>query len=133
MLVYAKSELGEINELGKTGGFSVKDNKGGYELRELRNRNPKFGRFNRPNLYYPIYVDPTKRDKDGLLPISLEKSKKYSVEVLPLNSVGAESCWRWGKDKVRANNYEDTKVSDLVHRKLSFLEFFIGRLNSNVM
>ncbi len=125
LLVYAKSELGEINELEKTGGFAVKDNKGGYELRELRNRNPKFGRFNRPNLYYPIYVDPTKPDKDGLLPISLEKSKKYSVELLPLNSVGAESCWRWGKDKVRANNYEDTRVSDLVAKLKTTSEYGI--------
>jgi len=125
LLVYAKSELGEINELEKTGGFAVKDNKGGYELRELRNRNPKFGRFNRPNLYYPIYVDPTKPDKDGLLPISLERSKKYSVEVLPLNSVGAESCWRWGKDKVRANNYEDTRVSDLVAKLKTTSEYGI--------
>jgi len=114
LLVYAKSELSEIKELERTGGFSTKDDKSGFELRELRNRNPKFGRFNRPNLFYPIYADPANPDKDGLLPISLEKSKRYNVEILPLNSVGEESCWRWGKDKVRQNNCENTRISDVV-------------------
>jgi len=125
LLVYAKSELGEIKELERTGGFTTRDDKGGYELRELRNRNPKFGRFNRPNLFYPIYSDPTKPDKDGLFPISLEKSKKYIVEVLPLNSMGEESCWRWGKDKVRANSNENTRVSEVVAKQKTTSDFGI--------
>jgi len=125
LLVYAKSELSEIKELERTGGFSTKDDKGGYELRELRNRNPKFGRFNRPNLFYPIYVDPTKPDEDGLLPVSLEKSKKFGIEVLPLNSIGEESCWRWGKDKVRKNNHENTRMSEVVAKLKSTSEYGI--------
>jgi adenine-specific DNA-methyltransferase len=123
LLVYAKSDLSEIKELEKSNGFSITDDKGGYELRELRNRNPKFGRFNRPNLFYPIYVDPTNKDKDGLLPVSLEKSSKYSVRVLPLNSAGGESCWRWGKDKVRANSSENTRTDDLVAKMKTTSEF----------
>ena len=125
LLVYAKSDLSEIKELEKTNGFSIADDKGGYELRELRNRNPKFGRFNRPNLFYPIYVDPTKTDKDGLLPVSLEKSSKYSVAVLPLNSTGGESCWRWGKDKLRANSGENTRIYDVVAKLKTTSEFGI--------
>jgi len=75
LLVYAKSNLGEIKELEKTGGFTARDDKGGYELRELRNRNPKFGRFNRPNLFYPIYVDPINPDKDGFYQFRLNTQK----------------------------------------------------------
>jgi adenine-specific DNA-methyltransferase len=125
LLVYAKSELGEIKELERSGEFPTGDDKGGFELRELRNRNPKFGRFNRPNLFYPIYVDPSNPDKDGFLPISLEKSKTYSVEVLPLNSAGEESCWRWGKDTLRQNNSENTRVSDIVAKLKTTLEYGI--------
>lgn len=125
LLVYAKSKLGEIRELKKTKDFTTSDDKGGYELRELRNRNPKFGRFNRPNLFYPIYIDPTKPDKDGLVPISLEKSNKYTVKVLPLNSMEEESCWRWGKDKVRANSNENTRWSDVVAKQKTTSKFGI--------
>lgn len=125
LLVYGKSDLSEIKELEKTNGFSIADDKGGYELRELRNRNPKFGRFNRPNLFYPVYVDPTKTDKDGLLPVSLEKSSKYSVAVLPLNSTGGESCWRWSKDKLRANIGENTRIYDVVAKMKTTSEFGI--------
>jgi len=125
LLVYAKSDLSEIKELEKTNGFSIADDKGGYELRELRNRNPKFGRFNRPNLFYPVYVDPTKTDKDGLLPVSLEKSSKYSIAVLPLNSTGGESCWRWGKDKLRANSGENTRIYNVVAKMKTTSEFGI--------
>jgi adenine-specific DNA-methyltransferase len=125
LLVYAKSGFGEIKELERTGGFPTRDDKGGFELRELRNRNPKFGRFNRPNLFYPVYIDPTKPDEDGLLPISLEKSKRYNVAVLPLNSMGEESCWRWGEDKVRQNSSENTRASDVVAKLKTTSEYGI--------
>jgi len=80
LLVYAKSNLGEIKELEKTGGFTARDDKGGYELRELRNRNPKFGRFNRPNLFYPIYVDPINPDKDGFYQFRLNTQKNIMLK-----------------------------------------------------
>jgi len=125
LLVYAKSGFGEIKELERTGGFPTRDDKSGFEPRELRNRNPKFGRFNRPNLFYPIYVDPTKLDEDGFLPISLERSKRYNVEVLPLNSRGEESCWRWDKDNVRKNSSENTRASDVVAKLKTTSEYGI--------
>lgn len=59
LLVYTKNISTELNELNKgQGAFDKKDNIGEFEERELRNRNPKFGRFNRPNLFYPIYTNP---------------------------------------------------------------------------
>ena len=97
ILVYTRNIDGKINELMKeVGSFKMEDNISEFSERELRNRNPKFGRFNRPNLYYPIYVDTTRVDKNGYSPISLTKHGNFIEEVYPLNSEGQESCWRWG-------------------------------------
>ena len=102
LLVYYKtdnSSLGEIEKEDNSLPFS--DQFGPYELRELRNRNPKFGKHNRPNLYYPIYIDPNSKNEYGLYGISLKKSESFSIEVFPKNSAGEDSCWRWGKEKVQ--------------------------------
>jgi adenine-specific DNA-methyltransferase len=101
ILVYYKSDKSSLGELEKADGkLPCKDQYGSYELWELRNRNPKFGKHNRPNLYYPIYVDVTNVDSDNLAPISLSPSKQFSEEVYPKNSNGVASCWRWGTDKL---------------------------------
>jgi adenine-specific DNA-methyltransferase len=101
LLVYTLGENAEICELPKEiPSNSLKDALGTYELWELRNRNPKFGRYNRPNLYYPIYVATNEIDKDGYTEVSLKKDSIFSYEVYPKNSAGDDSCWRWGKDKV---------------------------------
>jgi adenine-specific DNA-methyltransferase len=102
ILAYSKSELSEFNELPKEADFQFKDSKGGYNLRELRNRNPKFHSGNRPNLFYPFYVNPESSDK--YCSVSLTKDEKHSIEVKPYNSVGKESVWRWSKEKSEKNN-----------------------------
>lgn len=118
ILVYTRNIDGKINELLKElGTFEKEDNISEFSERELRNRNPKYGRFNRPNLYYPIYVDTTVKDKNGYSPISLTKDDKFTEEVYPINSEGEESCWRWGERKLTANNNEDTLSSNVVARK----------------
>ncbi len=101
ILVYYKSDRSSLGELEKTDGkLPYKDQYGSYDLWELRNRNPKFGKHNRPNLYYPIYVDVNSVDSGGLALISLTQCEQYSEAVYPLNSTGVESCWRWGTDKL---------------------------------
>lgn len=125
LLLYSKSEFVEVNELEKEGEFKAFDDMGGYELRELRNRNPKFGRFNRPNLFYPIFIDIDSKDKDGLHPISLKRNDIYTYELVPLNSTGGESCWRWGKDKVQKNIDDNTRLSNLVAKQKATGEFGI--------
>lgn len=117
LLVYIKSEKAVLNELEKefSGGIRT-DDVGDYTERELRNRNPKYGKFNRPNLYYPIYVNSTQIDRNGYSPVSLEKSNDFSIEVLPLNSENQESCWRWGKKKLKNNLGETTLLSNIVAR-----------------
>ena len=124
LLVYTKNPDTILNELSKgSGAFSLKDNIGEFEERELRNRNPKFGKFNRPNLFYSIYTNPDIVDACGYSPVSLEKSDEFHIEILPLNSEGKESCWRWGTKKFKANNNKDSMVSEVVARKKTTGEF----------
>ena len=94
VLIYTKGE-GNIKSLPSEKKFPYEDVHGGYEARELRNRNPKFTKANRPNLYYPFYADPTNVDKYGYCSVSLEKDADHTVEVFPLNAELKESCWRW--------------------------------------
>lgn len=90
----------EINEIDKDIDKNApKDELGGYELWELRNRNPKFGRHNRPNLYYPIYVNTKSLNSEGFALVSLENDGDNFVEVFPKNSSKEDSCWRWGREK----------------------------------
>ena len=102
MLVYQRSYLNEINSLTEEDKkFPYSDENGGFEIRELRNRNVAFNKINRPNLYYPFFVDPTKRDKNDLFAISLERHDGYTVEVFPKESQGFYTVWRWGKEKAK--------------------------------
>ena len=118
LLVYTKSENAIIKELEKELSTNVMtDNISDFSERELRNRNPKYGKFNRPNLFYPIYVNPNQIDKNGYCKVSLERSLEYPIEVLPLNSEGEESCWRWGKPKFLKNVGESSMESNVVARQ----------------
>ena len=64
-----------------------------YRELELRNTHRDFGKFNRPKLWYPFYVD-------NIGNVSLEK-RKNSVEVFPIWDDGFEGCWTWGKEKAK--------------------------------
>ena len=126
LLVYVNSESTIINELEKELDTNIqKDDIGDFSERELRNRNPKYGKFNRPNLYYPVYVDKNKIDKNGYSPVSLMPSTTYNIEVYPLNSQNDESCWRWGKKKFDKNNDVNTMISNVVARKKQTGEYGI--------
>lgn len=82
--------------------FPFTDLLGGYETRELRNRNTAFNDKNRPNLYYPFYVNPNKELDNGFLELSLEPQDGF-IEVFPAKSQGIQTVWRWGKDKAKEN------------------------------
>jgi adenine-specific DNA-methyltransferase len=59
---------------------------------ELRNTHREFGKFNRPNLHYPIYVNPDNQN------VKLEPDDSFNIKVLPDWSDGFEGCWTWGSD-----------------------------------
>lgn len=116
VLCYSKSSKTKLFQLaGGEGHLPQQDKLGAFSSRELRNRNPKFGRFNRPNLYYPIYVNPKSIDENGYSSLSVEKTKEFSVEVFPLNSRNEESCWRWGAKKLKENTVNGS--TDVVYAK----------------
>ena len=103
ILIYRKSEALVINLIhDEDGQFKMFDEFGGFELRELRNRNVRFNVDNRPNLYYPFYIDTTTADENGLHKISLEPKLDWH-ELFPLESQGVKTVWRWGKEKSMAN------------------------------
>lgn len=106
LLAFGRTDEAPLFELPKEGdALPFEDAKGRFDLWELRNRNPKFGRHNRANLYFPIYVCPEQLDSNGYSKISLIQSEQFRIEVFPRNSEGKDSCWRWSTDKIRR---EDT-------------------------
>ncbi len=120
LFVYSKSENSELNEIPKNNSFSKFDSAGGFDLRELRNRNPKFHSGNRPNLFYPFFVNPNFTSEDKVCSVSLKKTKTHTIKVYPLNSEGKKSVWRWGREKALDNIVEnDTDKSQLVARQKS--------------
>lgn len=125
LFVITKNAETSLNELMKgEGAFTKVDSIGEFEERELRNRNPKYGRFNRPNLFYPIYANPNMPDEYGFCPVSLAPSHEFCVEILPYNSKGEESCWRWGTAKFEKNNCsEDSMKSHVVAKKKTTGEY----------
>lgn len=99
VLVYKKSSLASLNLIEDSeNDFKMFDDLGGFELRELRNRNVKFNKVNRPNLYYPFYINPNEKDEYDLHTISVEPVSGW-IELYPLESQGINTVWRWGKAK----------------------------------
>ena len=94
---YTLFDLTDENKL-----FPHSDKIGGFEIRELRNRNIKFNDKNRPNLFYPFYLNPQKKDDNGFYEISLTKKNGWH-EVWPAISQGVQTVWRWGKEKAEEN------------------------------
>ena len=79
--------------------FKYNDDIGGFNIHPLYNSNVAFNNKNRPNLFYPFYVNPQKKS-DGFHEIGLEKKAGW-IEVYPPLSVkdGVQFVWRWGKEK----------------------------------
>lgn len=103
ILAYRSSEKAVINLIkDENGEFTMFDELGGFELRELRNRNIKFNRENRPNLYYPFFINDANPDENGLYEISLEVHDGWR-ELYPLESQGVQTVWRWGKERSNKN------------------------------
>ena len=108
ILVYGKTEFAELREMETEGvNLPKQDSFGNYSSRELRNRNPKYGRHNRPNLFYSFFASDERLDEDGNHILSLERFEG-AAEILPMNSNGGESCWRWGKEKSKSKIQGDS-------------------------
>lgn len=76
--------------------YSLFDEEGHpYRELELRNTHREFGKFNRPNLYYPLYVT-----SDGKV---YTQALENSVAVYPDWDDGFQGCWTWGFEKAEKN------------------------------
>ncbi len=97
LLVYMKGKLPKESfsvakdESKVLKDYKLTDGNGAYRLLELRNTHHEFGKNNRPNLWYPIYVS-----KEGH--VSLERTEEYDNPIYPYWPDGYEGCWTWGKD-----------------------------------
>jgi adenine-specific DNA-methyltransferase len=118
LLSYTKKPDAEINELEKVeNDLFFKDKIGDFSIRELRNRNPKFGRFNRPNLFYKIFINPNSKDENGFCQVALTESETYNISTVPLNSLGNESCWRWGQTLLEKNIKDSLDLSNVLAKQ----------------
>ncbi|EAI0665121.1 site-specific DNA-methyltransferase [Campylobacter upsaliensis] len=78
--------------------YNKSDKNGLYREMRLMNGNRNFTRNERPNLYFPLYVNV----KTNM--VATSKNKDFTEEVLPINSFGIEQCWTWSKQKIEKEN-----------------------------
>ncbi|OWP35716.1 site-specific DNA-methyltransferase [Limosilactobacillus fermentum] len=85
-----------VNDIVKD--YPEEDEIGKYRLIELRNTHRDFGKFNRPNLYYPVYVSEVGE-------VALTPNEKFKYKVLPNWNDGFEGCWTWSESKSKENKH----------------------------
>ena len=98
ILIYAKNaEACCIHPIPKAqkslDEYKHTDSYGKYRLLALRNTNPVFNRTNRPNLFYPIWVNPLTGE------CSLVESEHCNIAVYPRTAKLVDDCWTWGTEK----------------------------------
>lgn len=104
VLIYVRDYLNTASILGieKEGKmvdeYNKTDERGAYRLIGLRNRNQAFNPVTRPNLYYPLYVNPCTKA------VSTVKTDSFTDEVFPDTPDGIKTCWTWMKKKVESEN-----------------------------
>ncbi|WRG38218.1 site-specific DNA-methyltransferase [Helicobacter pylori] len=107
ILVYAKNINNLIfNEIEKEGhAFSYVDEKGGFDLQGLENRNFRaFNGLNIPSLRYGLFIDENQKDSNGFMPVFGEY-RDGLTEVFPDSRNGFDLVWRWGKEKALRENH----------------------------
>lgn len=104
VFVYVKnySNTKSINGVEKDGKmldeYNKQDEHGKYREIGLRNRNQSFNPTTRPNLYFPLYVNPDTKK------VSTKRDANYRDEVWPDAPDGTKTCWTWMREKVTKDN-----------------------------
>ncbi|NCD08760.1 MAG: site-specific DNA-methyltransferase [Negativicutes bacterium] len=106
LMVYAKNLL-NVNIIGHAlsedmlSEYKFEEDGKKYRLLGLRQRGGFWRRSERPNLYYPLYVNETTGG------VSLTKISNDMIPVLPIQpSTMDDGTWRWSKDKVSNCSHE---------------------------
>jgi len=126
LLVYART--GESCVIGgatltdeQKADFSLTDSNGKtYRLLGLRQRGVASLRQDRPDMFFPIFVNPQ------MLKVSLEPAPGFTEKVLPKKSTGEDGRWMWGKDKCKKDIH--LLVPRLIERRSEFDIFVIDHL-----
>ena len=100
--------------------YGYADENGPYRLLGLRQRGVASLREDRPDMFFPLYVNA------DTLEISLEKREGWD-EVIPRKSDGREGRWMWGKQKCAADIRR--LVPKLIERRGEFDIFVKDYLN----
>ena len=126
LLVYARS--GESCAIGgaalteeQKAEFSLTDSEGkAYRLLGLRQRGAASLREDRPDMFFPVYVNPQ------TLKVSLEPVPGFTEKVLPRKSTGEDGRWMWGKEKCQRDIH--LLVPRLIERRSEFDVFVIDSI-----
>jgi adenine-specific DNA-methyltransferase len=126
LIVYAKNAErcsigGAVLTEEQKAEFSLRDAEGkAYRLLGLRQRGAASLREDRPDMFFPIYINPEN------MQISFEPEQGFTKKVLPRKSTGEDGRWMWGKEKCR----RDSKllVPRFIERRGEFDIFVIDYL-----
>jgi adenine-specific DNA-methyltransferase len=101
VFLYARSDFESFGfplSEDKIADYDLSDSDGlKYGLRDLRKRGGADTRESRPNMFFPIYWNESKKKA------YLGRQDELDVEIFPYKSDGVEGCWRWGIDTVKKN------------------------------
>ena len=103
LMIFVRNSAAEsIKGIAKAGRmadeYQRSDDGGPFRLLGLRNRNQAFNPQTRPNLYFPLFVEPSTGR------VSTERTGEFHVEVLPDAPDGTQTCWTWGRERVLRDN-----------------------------
>ena len=89
--------------------YKYSDEKGKYRLLGLRMRGGFWRRTDRPNLFFPIFVNPDSKS------VSLVEEPGFTEKVLPIQpSTNIDGTWRWSYEKIE--KYKSLLVAKSVIR-----------------
>ncbi|MBM4555138.1 site-specific DNA-methyltransferase [Rhodococcus hoagii] len=103
LMIFVRNAAAEsIRGIAKEGRmadeYQRSDDGGPFRLLGLRNRNQAFNPQTRPNLYFPLYVEPSTGR------VSTDRTTEFHVEVFPDAPDGTQTCWTWGRERVVRDN-----------------------------
>jgi len=91
-----------------------------FRLLGLRQRGAASLRQDRPDMYFPVYVNP------HTLKVSLEPAPGFTEEVLPRKSTGEDGRWMWGLERCKKDRH--LLVPRLIERRGEFDIFVMDYL-----
>ena len=93
--------------------YPGKDKYSSYRASPFRRGGSNSRKQDRPNMFYPIYYSETK----NVLSLNLDDAS--FIPIWPINSIGEERIWRWGKEKAKAKFSTEFIVKKIADKKYS--------------